>query len=376
MSKLPSVTVNTLNLKSGTTAQIEKTALFLGVGKNAGRLTSVNADSDLEKLFGADSDLTRQLYAAQLNAGQNWLAYVYEMTESDYDITKGIMAANALIRYEFVVNTRELGATKATLNELQECSAALVAKYGRRTFSIQAVRGISASTETWSAYLSAMKEITKGVACDHVMVVPELFGNDVGVLAGRLCSSAVTIADTPARVKTGAVVGLKNADLPVDSENTRLDLSHIATLADYRFSSVMWYPDYDGYYWSKGLTLDADGGDYQLIEYVRVVDKAARKVRLKAIAKIGDRSFNSTTASTELHKTYFAQVLREMAISTQIGTEYFPGECYPPTEDSIAITWHDKNTVSIYLRVRPIDCPTDITTNILLDLTTLGDSNE
>lgn len=372
MSKLPSVTVNTLNLKSGTTTDIEKTALFIGVGENAGRLTSVTADSDLEKLFGAESDLYRQLYAAKLNAGQNWLAYVYEMNEEDYDITKGIMAANALIRYEFVVNTRQFGTTKSTLNELQACSAALVTKYGRRTFSIQAVRGIS--EETWADYLEQMREITNGVACDHVMVVPELLGNDVGVLAGRLCSSAVTIADTPARVKTGALLGLKSADLPVDIESKRLDLSHLATLADYRFSSVMWYPDYDGYYWSKGLTLDAEGGDYQLIEYVRVVDKVARKVRLKAIAKIGDRSFNSTISSTEMHKTYFAQVIRDMAISTQIGTEYFPGECYPPTEDSVAITWHDKNTVSIYLQVRPMDCPTDITTNILLDLTTLGDT--
>ncbi|MDI8746242.1 DUF2586 family protein, partial [Salmonella enterica subsp. enterica serovar Montevideo] len=42
--------------------------------------------------------------------------------------------------------------------------------------------------------------------------------------------------------------------------------------------------------WADGRTLDVEGGDYQSIETLRIVDKAARRVRLLAIGKIADRS--------------------------------------------------------------------------------------
>lgn len=374
-TKIPAVAVHALNLKSGTVNEIERTALFLGVGSNVGRLTAVSADSDLEKLFGKDTELTKQLQAAKVAAGQNWLAYVYELSDDAYqasNVKDAVLTANKSISPEYIVNTHTL-VGRDDITALQALHLELLAKYGRRQFFIQSIRGINSDSETWTDYLNELNTLSQNIVADHVMLVPQLMGNDTGELAGRLANRAVTIADTPARVKTGALVGLERSEVPKDNEGTPLDLAHIQTMASYRYSTIMWYPDYDGFYWTKGLTLDTEGGDYQYIENVRVVDKVARRIRLKAISKIGDRSFNSTSASTEMHKTYFAAVIREMAIATTIGTEHFPGECFPPKDDSIVIQWVNKETVRIYVKVRPIDCPTDITVNILLDLTSLGD---
>ena len=130
----------------------------------------------------------------------------------------------------------------------------------------------------------------------------------------------------------------------------------------------MWYADKEGFYWGDGNTLDSATGDYKVIENVRVVDKACRAVRLLAINKIGDRSFNSTAGSIEVHQTYFAQPLREMAAAITINGEIFPGEIMPPNDEAIIIQWVNKTTVQIYITVQPMDCPKNITVSIMLDL--------
>ncbi|MEL5233819.1 DUF2586 family protein, partial [Serratia ureilytica] len=98
----------------------------------------------------------------------------------------------------------------------------------------------------------------------------------------------------PARVATGALVEMGSTSTPVDGSGEVLELATLQALEANRFSVPMWYPDYDGLYWSDGRTLDVEGGDFQAIESLRVVDKAARRVRLLAIPKIADRSLNST----------------------------------------------------------------------------------
>lgn len=121
-----------------------------------------------------------------------------------------------------------------------------------------------------------------------------------------------------------------------------IDLATLQALEKMRFSVPMWYPDYDGLYWSEGRTLSVEGGDFQAIENLRIVDKVARRVRLQAIAKIGDRSLNSTPNSIESHKSYFSRTMREMARSTEINGVTFPGECQPPQEGDVAIVWKTK----------------------------------
>ncbi|MEB7742790.1 DUF2586 domain-containing protein, partial [Escherichia coli] len=101
--------------------------------------------------------------------------------------------------------------------------------------------------------------------------------------------------------------------LPQDSEQRPLDLATLRTLETRRFSVPMWYHDFDGIYWSDGRTLDAEGGDYQVIENVRVVDKASRQVRLRAITRIADRALNSTPGSIAASQTWLSRPLREMA---------------------------------------------------------------
>ncbi|WGE32550.1 DUF2586 domain-containing protein [Actinobacillus genomosp. 2] len=373
----PNVKINTLNQLSGETSEIERHALFVGVGTtNAGKLFSLSPDSDFDKIFGEDdTNLKKQVIAAMSNAGQNWQAHAYILDESGYDFVKAVEKANAVASFEYTVNTYTTGVDKEKINALQTLYAQLVAKLGRRTFFIQAIEPINKeleSGESWDEYVEKLTTLQKTLVCDHVMLVPTLFGNDVGVIAGRLANRAVSIADSPSRVLTGALLDMGSSDKPQDKDGTELNLSHLKALEQARYSVPMWYPDYDGYYWSDGRTLDVEGGDYQSIENVRIVDKAARAVRLLAIAKIADRSFNSTAYSTEYHKQYFAKPLRDMSKSTTVNGKEFPGECYPPTEDSVTITWHSKTKVAVYIKVRPYDCPKDITVNIFLDLETLG----
>ena len=53
---------------------------------------------------------------------------------------------------------------------------------------------------------------------------------------------------------------------PLDKDGNELTLAHLKSLETARYSVPMWYPDYDGYYWADGRTLDVEGGDYQVIE--------------------------------------------------------------------------------------------------------------
>lgn len=372
----PSVTINALNRLQGKPAAVEKIALFVGVAAtNVNTLLTVSGATDLDKTLGLDktlsedSELKRAIQTAKLNSGDsaNWFAYVYPMAQEGYDFAQAVHKAMEQANFEFAVNTNQADATTQKLAQWQTLYSDLLGKYSRRVFFIQSAPGI-ASTQTWTQYLAANKKITDNVVADHVMVVPQLFGNDTGALAGRLCHSAVSVADTPARVKTGALQNLANLTLPKDKDGVVMGIDHIKQLDTYRFSTAMWYADKDGFYWADGLTLDAETGDFKVIENVRVVDKAARAVRLLAINKIGDRSFNSTAASIEAHKTHFAQPLREMAAAVTIKGEIYPGEIMPPKDDALEIVWVNKNTVQIYITVQPMDCPKTITVSILLDL--------
>ncbi|EPE66543.1 DUF2586 domain-containing protein [Pasteurella multocida] len=374
----PSVQINTLNLLSGEVKEIERHALFVGVTtQRETKLTSVTPDSDFDKVFGVGADeIKKQVRAAMLNAGQNWIAHVMLVPQDSYDFRAAVRKANEVASFEYAVNTHATGVDKAAINKLQELYIELLTKLGRRTFFVQAIAGVnpdSGDGETWAQYVQKLKTLQQTVVADHVMLVPLLFGNEVGVIAGRLANRTVTVADSPARVLTGALIDLGNAEKPKDKEGTSLDLSHLKTLEQARYSVPMWYPDYDGYYWADGRTLDVEGGDYQVIENVRVVDKVARRVRLLAIQKIADRSFNSTASSTEFHKNYFAKPMRDMSKSATVNGKEFPGECMPPKDDAVTIVWHSKTKVTIYIKVRPYDCPKEITVNIFLDLETLGD---
>lgn len=371
----PQVNIDQKNQLQGETKEIERAVLFIGTGKvNAGKTLAVNTQSDFDVLLGtADSAVKSCLTAAMLNAGQNWNGFVHVLAEpaknADLDPLAWVVAVRAAQQVASVEGVVVVLPTdKAAITTAASLRAELLAKFGRWVWFVLAIDGPQAE-EGWPDYLVRLSALQEGVAASSVQLVPRLWGNEPGVLAGRLCNRAVTIADSPARVATGPLLDMGSDAQPVDGKGVTLDLATLQALETLRYSVPMWYPDYDGMYWADGRTLDVEGGDYQVIEYLRIVDKAARRIRLQAIAKVADRSLNSTPGSIAAHKTYFSKVLREMARSTQINGITFPGEVKPPKEGDVVITWRTATKVEIYIVVRPYECPKGITVSLMLDTT-------
>lgn len=372
----PQVTVNQINQLQGETKEIERTTLYIGMGKtNVGKTVAVNTQSDFDALLGeAVSPLKSNVKAAMLNAGQNWSGYVHVLAEdSESDAwEQAVLAAQSVASVEGVVLVDDIS-DKAPINAAASLRSELIAKYGRWVWFELAVQAPQAE-ETWAEYVERLSALQQGISASAVQLVPRLWGNEPGVLAGRLCNRSVTIADSPARVATGALLELGSDVLPVDGTGVAVDLATLQALEKQRYSVPMWYPDYDGMYWSDGRTLDVEGGDYQVIEYLRTVDKAARRIRLQAIAKIADRSLNSTPSSIAAHQAYFAKTLRAMAVSVQINGVTFPGEVKTPQDGDVTIVWKSATAVEVYIVVRPYECPKSITVSLLLDTSIEGAS--
>ncbi|EAO9175648.1 DUF2586 family protein [Salmonella enterica] len=369
--KFPQVTINQLNTRSGGKRDIARTLLMVGEHTKAIAPTPVTAQTDLDALLGAkDSPLRSNLQAFLDNAGQNamiWLATVQTPPPAGQAKTWAdvVMDAQNTVSAEGVVVVRP-DATVDDINRAQQLREELNNRYQRWTWFILAVRGCGTG-EKWAEYVTTMTTLQKGLAAYAVQLTPMLFGNEPGMLAGRLCNPSVTIADSPARVATGALVNMGRSDKPQDSDKRELDIATIKALNRARFSVPTWYPDYEGYYWADGVTLDVDGGDYQAIEYLRVADEMARQVRLLAIPKIADRSLNSTPASVAAHQQLFARPMRDGAKSLKINGTVFPGLCMSPRDGDVKISWPEKDKVQIAIVVRPYNCPKEITISIMLD---------
>ena len=365
----PQVTVNQLNQLQGESDEIERKALFIGRGAvNVGKTLAVNTQTDFNILLGTgDSLLKNNVLAALANAGQNWSGFVHVLDKdaADSDWIKAVESAQQSASVEFVVLADDVSA-KTQINDATTLRNTLMAKYGRRVWFMLSVQAPQEG-EAWPDYLVRLSTLQDGIASPGTVLVPRLWGNEPGVLAGRLCNRAVTIADSPARVKTGAVVSLGRDDMPVDGAGEALEIATLQALEAQRYSVPMWYPDYDGFYWADGRTLDVESGDYQAIEHLRIADKVARRVRLLAIARIADRSLNSTPSSMVANQMYFAAPLRTMSISSQINGIRFPGEVKTPLDGDVSISWRSPTQVEIYIVIRPVECPKQITVSLLLD---------
>lgn len=302
----PYVQINNLNQMQGPVTEVERHLLFVGsAASNTGKLLSLNTQSDFDQLLGAaDSELKANLQAAMANAGQNWTAAAFVLP-TDMDWKEAVRDAQKTQSFEGVV---VLGQEwdQASINAAHALNQELIAKWGRWQFMLLAVPGI-AKEQDWFTYETELATLQEGIKAESVSLIPQLFTNLVGAYAGRLCNRSVSVADSPCRVKTGAVVGLGNK--PKDKDGVELPLATLQTLEQNRYSVPMWYPDYDGTYWADGRTLDAEGGDYQVIENLRVAYKVARRMRVRAITRIRDRSFNSTPGSTAAAILYFGKDL-------------------------------------------------------------------
>ena len=360
------VSVNNLNLGQGPVTEIERYFLFIGpASKNVGKLLALNTQSDLDTELGVPaSDLKTQITAARNNGGSRWACMAAPLAaDGDWKVALE-MAQSADISVEAVVITKPVTGSGDVLS-MHTAAVNLINRYGRRVFFMAASAGITPTLD-WALYRLEQMEITREVAAPRVMVVPQLHGNDLGVLAGRLANAEISIADSPMRVATGALIGL--GPTPVDKDAIPLPSSTLSELDKFRLSVPQAYPDYPGMFWGDANMLDAPGSDYTVVENLRIVDKAARRIRLLLIQMVADRKVNNTPNSMATTKLALMRPLREMSRSANFAGLLFPGDIQPPKDGDITLLWKNRTTIEAYLKIRPYNCPKDLTANIALDL--------
>ncbi|HDN9843340.1 TPA: DUF2586 family protein, partial [Aeromonas salmonicida] len=211
----PYVQINNLNQMQGPVTEVERHLLFIGsAASNTGKLLSLNTQSDLDQLLGSgDSELKANLLAARDNAGQNWTAAAYVLP-TDKPWLDAAREAQQTQSFEGVLVLGQVW-DQVSINAAHALNQELIAKWGRWQFMLLAVPGIvakaagkNATAQDWSEYEAALAALQDGIKADSVGLVPQLWPNLIGAYAGRLCNRAVSIADSPCRVKTGALVGL------------------------------------------------------------------------------------------------------------------------------------------------------------------------
>ncbi|EPN56817.1 prophage PSPPH06 tail sheath protein, partial [Pseudomonas syringae pv. actinidiae ICMP 19079] len=199
---LGKVSVNNLNLGQGAVSEIERYFLFIGpAAKNVGKLVPLDTQSDLDVQLGvADSDLKTQILAARSNGGDRW-ACIAAPIAGETTWQQALESAIRSYSFEAVVIVNPV-TSQAELSAMHVAANDLSNKLGRRVFVLAATAGIAPQL-SWSAYVVEQKAIVGGLVAPRVLPVPQLHGNNLGVLAGRLANAAVSIADTPMRVATG-----------------------------------------------------------------------------------------------------------------------------------------------------------------------------
>lgn len=360
------VAVNSLNMSQGEFPEIERKALIIGVGATGiDTVITVNAQSDLDVVLGSEvSAIKTMALAAQLNGGANWFAYL--APHAVETIWQDVLdAALVTVSPEVVVLCAAV-TTKAEVDAVQTKAQSLRTQSARRCVFLVATAGIDAGLDDWATYETAQIAIQDSVEAYRVALVPLLHGNDVGILAGRLCRHEVSIADSPMRVATGSVSGLGVS--PVDVNGVELSDATLANLDSNRLSCIQHYPDYAGTYWGDCNLLDAPGGDFQVVEHLRIVDKVCREVRLLSIVMVANRSINQSPVSQVSTRSKLAKPMRDMSKSITVNGVVFPGECVAPGEGSVVLNWESATKLTTYIKVRPVGAPKDITDNIMLDL--------
>lgn len=369
---LGKITVNALNLAQGEFPTVERYFLFIGTGAtNQDTILFLNTDSDLDAELGAaTSEIKTQVKAARDNAGQNWACAAIPVANGAVWEPAVDLAMNNDVRVEAIVICTPIDA-QGDLTDMQTKAEEINTVYGRRLFFIACAPEIDSTPstgQTWSAYITALTAFTSGLSAYRVSIVPMIFPQAIGIYAGRLCNYKTSVADTPMRVETGPLVGVDQTDLPVDKDDVGYTNAHAEALNNQRFSVPQLYADYPGVFWTDGQMLDAPAGDYQVIENLRVVDKAARAVRIVLIGLLGNRRFNSTPIGEAWAISKLMRPLFEMSRSYQFFGIPFPGDIKEPREGDIQINWVTRTQVQIYMIARPFEIPKDITANIVLDL--------
>lgn len=358
------VSVAAIQTGSGATKQVERSVLFIGQApENNAKILPINAQTDFDGLFGAaDSPLKNQIKAWQRNGDDLVSGYAIPHGAGDDVMALIDQAMDQDVSPEIIVICTPVTG-KAEIESYQAKALEILSGLARRVRFLLAAPGLTAE-QNWPDLVTALQPLTDGVVGDRVAVIPLLFGDELGAVTGRLCKSSVTIADSPMRVLTGAMSLMPH---PTDAAGKPLTNSTTAALDALRFSCTQFYPDFDGVYFGDVNMLDAEGGDFQQIETGRIVDKAARAVRIIGIQQIKNRRLNNSTSGIEFGKRVMGKPLRDMSKSINIGADKFPGLIDAPKDDSINLTFMDARTLQVVLKVKPIDSPSTIIVGIMLD---------
>lgn len=366
------VIIDEVNLFQGDLPTVENRLLYIGnAPSNQNTWQFINRHTDLDAVLGAAaSDLKTQLEAAKENSSDGWCAYAIPKANASLwqeAMLAALESMGSIVDFEGMVLC-DAAQNVAGIDGLPGTLTAYIEAFGVYPFVLAALPGINAETQDWSAYKTAMNTLVSGIADKRIVPVPQLHGNNLGVLAGRLCRADVSVADSPMRVATGAVVGL--GDDPVDMNGIVLNEFDLADLDGFRLSVPQRYLGYPGTYWGDANTLDVPGSDFAVLENLRVVRKASRAVRLLQIARVADRKLNNTPASIASNKIYFMRPLRDMSKGFTFNGVTFPGDIKPPADDAIEIVWQTHTLVHIYLKVTPYESPKELRAHIALDLST------
>lgn len=364
---LGTVQINKQNMMQGEATEVERRVLFIGsgAGVNEDNLLSLGPDSDLDNLIGA-CDLKTQLEYARDNAGSNWTAYAIPLAD-EASWQDAVDHAMELVNVEGIALTDPVSGV-SDIENLQRKAVNIFASHVRPLFMACRAPQMEAS-ESWSAYQIRLAAITNDVVADQVSITPSIWGYELGAYVGRLCNSSVSIADSPMRTKTGALVG-EWTERPVDADGVKLNLAYLKTLSeDLRYSVPQWHYGYDGMFWADGVVLDQAVGDFSKIENLRIINKCIRRVHPMAVSRIADRNLNQTPASMALAKLEFAKPLQSMSQGFILNGVEFPGDIVPPDDDAISISWESRESVVLGITAQPYNCPKKITVNLALDLT-------
>lgn len=393
---LGQVTVRGKDSRQTYSDDVEKLALFIGYKRANDNPDYVNKlvtaehledGGEVEAALGRNSMLLKELRAASLNAGAGWRALITTYstrTPGESEAFKALIKCFDDVYPEFVVfvdgftdnfmsNTPSLPTEIEPMSALFQISSFLGSESrhsGKTTFAIATVHYPDAaiSDDNRWKYAKKIKEL-KGAAPNIALVAPYIQPG-LGALAGRLASENASIADSPMRVQTGSVLGLKPEISSFLKGAVPSVEAELYFFNSHRISVPQKYADFDGIYWSDLELLTPEDSDFRFVENRRVRDKAIRAVRRAAIKRIGDRLMNDTPNSIAVNKSYFIKSLRDMARKKVIQGVTYPGEIEQPTDDAVDIIWLSKHKVEIHLSIKPYGSPKHIDVLVSLDLTT------
>lgn len=364
---LGSVSVSSQDSGNGDFTSAENQFLYIGAaGKNAGTVQYIDQTTDLDEVLGIPaSKLKTAVENARNNAGTNWTAIAMPRGAAGEWSTAFALAMAKNFVCEAVVVTDPV-TTQTVLDDMNVAVTSAENQYGRYLHWFAVTDVMDSSTQGWDDFIEAFETLQNGVAAPALSLVPEVFSGWLGTYCGRLCHEDQSLADTPMRVASGAIVGLSS--LPADKDGIVFNMSHAKALNDARGTVPQVYADYDGIYCSDGMTLAAEASDFAVIENCRVTNVVKREVRILGIKKVGNRELNSTPISVAAHETYFMRPMIDRSKSLVSNGIYKPGDVKPPQDGDVTITWPTRTKVEFGLLIRPYNCPKAIAATVALEL--------